>query len=215
MQEINYSLESKKLSDTFKKYNLGCGTALYEDYLNVGYWTQLQSGVIYKDLNGTSNTFMLNHDLNNGTPANDNTLDVVYHSHMLEHLTFSEGISFIKECFRVLRPGGIMRLLVPDLELWAKAYLSKDKHFLGEYQKTLDSNTYFTPGAIFMGMLHNHGHKMGYDFETVFWLLQESGFVDIQKTLYSASALTEISIIEPRNPLKSMESLCVECTKPI
>jgi predicted SAM-dependent methyltransferase len=133
---------------------------------------------------------------------------------MLEHLSFKEGIIFIRECFRVLRSGGMMRILVPDLELWAKAYLSKDEFFLSEYRKCLDSDLYETPAAIFMGMLHNHEHKMGYDFETLQWLLIKSGFVKVRRTLYSDSEITDIETIENRNPLRVMESLCVECYKP-
>ena len=58
-----------KLSNTFKKYNLGCGTLLYEGYLNVGYWESLQAGAIYKDLNDTQNTYMLNHCLLYTSPS--------------------------------------------------------------------------------------------------------------------------------------------------
>jgi len=208
------STELAHLSNYFKKYNLGCGTSLYENYLNIGFWNHLQNDAVYKDLNGTTNTYMLNHDLNHGIPAHDNSLDLVYHSHMLEHLSFQEGIDFIKECFRVLRPGGMMRLLVPDLEKWTKAYMVKDDFFLGEYRKCLDGDIHVTPAAIFMGMLHNHGHKMGYDYETVHWVLQKAGFERIRRTLYSDSPMENIEYIEHRNPLRVMESLCVECYKP-
>ncbi len=44
------------LSKIYKKYNLGCGTHLYQGFLNVGYWSQLEDGGLYKDLNGTINT---------------------------------------------------------------------------------------------------------------------------------------------------------------
>jgi SAM-dependent methyltransferase len=97
--------------------------------LNVGFWHQLEAGRIYKDLNGTQNTFMLNHDLRLGIPADDNTLDLVYHSHMLEHLTYQEGILFTKECMRVLKPGGILILRVPykeDLEVYLSEGLDYD-----------------------------------------------------------------------------------------
>jgi predicted SAM-dependent methyltransferase len=204
----------KELSGTFKRYNLGCGTMLYEGFLNVGFWSQLEKDAVYRDLNGTRNTFMLNHDLTEGIPAEDDSLDLVYHSHMLEHLSFKEGIAFTQECFRVLRPGGVIRILVPDLELFARAYLSRDEFFLGEYRKNLDPTIHSTPASVFMGMLHNHGHKMGYDFETLRWLLLRSGFVDVRRTLYSDSAVEGIELIEPRSPGRAMESLCVESRKP-
>lgn len=51
-------------------------------------------------------------------------MDVVYHSHLLEHLQQEEGEGLTQECFRVLKPGGILRIVVPDLERICTDYLS-------------------------------------------------------------------------------------------
>ncbi len=51
-----------------------------------------------------------------GIPFPDRSFDVVYHSHVLEHLSKSEASKFLKECSRVLRPQGVLRVVVPDLE---------------------------------------------------------------------------------------------------
>jgi predicted SAM-dependent methyltransferase len=53
----------------------------------------------------------------------ENTVDVIYHSHVLEHLYKDDGEKFIKDCFRVLKPSGIIRIAVPDLEKICKEYL--------------------------------------------------------------------------------------------
>lgn len=201
-------------SNVFKKYNLGCGDKIYTDFLNIGHWNHLGEDQLYRDVNGQEGTFMLNFDLRKGIPAHDNALDLVYHSHMLEHLSYLDGLAFIRECYRVLAPGGKIRILVPDLELWAKAYLSNDRFFLEEYQKVLDKDLYVTNGAIFMGMLHNHEHKCGYDFATLKWVLESAGFSTIRKTLYADSQYVDnIATIEPHSPLRAMESLCVEAVK--
>ncbi|CAG2148885.1 class I SAM-dependent methyltransferase [Cupriavidus numazuensis] len=204
----------RDLSNTFKKYNLGCGDKIYKDFLNIGYWQHLERGQLYTGMNGQDGSYMLNLDLKEGIPAHDGSLDLVYHSHMLEHLGYLDGIAFIQECYRVLAPGGKMRILVPDLELWAKAYLSSDRFFLEEYQKVLDKDLYVTDAAIFMGMLHNHDHKCGYDFKTLTWVLERAGFAGIRRTLYASSVYIEnVSEIEPYDALRAMESLCVECVK--
>jgi predicted SAM-dependent methyltransferase len=57
-----------------------------------------------------------------GIPFDDNTFDVVYHSHFLEHLDREAAASFLLECHRVLKPGGTLRVVVPDLELLVKWY---------------------------------------------------------------------------------------------
>ncbi|NDE46596.1 MAG: methyltransferase domain-containing protein [Betaproteobacteria bacterium] len=171
-------------------------------------------GNLYQDFNGVKGTYMLNFDLRGGIPAEDNSLDLIYHCHMLEHLSYLEGIKFTKECFRVLAPGGRMRIVVPDLELWINAYRDKNRFFFEEYRKVLDPNLHVTNGAIFMGMLHGHEHKCGYDHETLAWMLQASGFSQLERKLYADSAIEGISMMEPQHPLRTMESLCIECVKP-
>jgi SAM-dependent methyltransferase len=63
------------------------------------------------------------HDARDGIPYRDGIFDVVYHSHLLEHLSKRDGSRFLRECFRVLRPGGVIRVAVPDLEQIARLYL--------------------------------------------------------------------------------------------
>jgi len=64
------------------------------------------------------------HNLAKGIPFADASVDVVYHSHMLEHLDRHVAEAFLVEALRVLRPGGIHRIVVPDLEQLCRAYLA-------------------------------------------------------------------------------------------
>lgn len=64
------------------------------------------------------------HDLRTGIPFEDGTVDAVYHSHVLEHIDREAVPGFLREVRRVLRPGGVHRIVVPDLELQARAYLA-------------------------------------------------------------------------------------------
>ncbi len=210
--------ELTDLSPQFKKFHLGCGTIFIKDYLNIGWWTHLGESTLYAAPNGVEGTYLYNHDLVKGIPAADNSLEVVYHSHLLEHLSNAEGIEFVAACYRVLQPGCIMRVLVPDLELWSKNYVYGNQFFFDEYRRfglNDDKEQYPTNGAIFMGMLHNHGHKMGYDFETLKSVLQRVGFHRIRRTMVQESDLPDIAVVEPYFALKALESLCVECYKPV
>jgi SAM-dependent methyltransferase len=58
-------------------------------------------------------------------PFPDGDFDAVYHSHVLEHFPREGALRFLREAVRVLRPGGIMRVVVPDLEQIARVYLDK------------------------------------------------------------------------------------------
>ncbi|HEX5104362.1 MAG TPA: methyltransferase domain-containing protein [Pirellulaceae bacterium] len=90
--------------------NLGCGRRIHPAWQNLDL-TASVPGVI-------------EHDLRRGLPFADNTCEAVYHSHVLEHLEPEEGRGLIAECFRVLRPGGVLRVVVPDLEGITKQYLA-------------------------------------------------------------------------------------------
>lgn len=64
------------------------------------------------------------HDLREGIPRPDQSVAAVYHSHVLEHIDRDQADAFIAETYRVLRPGGILRVVVPDLERAARSYLA-------------------------------------------------------------------------------------------
>jgi predicted SAM-dependent methyltransferase len=92
-----------------KLLNLGCGSKYHKDWTNVDF--------VSNDPN------VVNHNLLKGIPFPENSFDVVYHSQVLEHFEKDDAVKFIKECFRVLKPGGIIRIVVPDLENIAAEYL--------------------------------------------------------------------------------------------
>jgi SAM-dependent methyltransferase len=61
-------------------------------------------------------------NLARGIPFAESTFDVVYHSHFLEHLEREAAVKLLGECYRVLKPGGILRIVVPDLETLVLLY---------------------------------------------------------------------------------------------
>jgi SAM-dependent methyltransferase len=63
-------------------------------------------------------------DIRHPLPFPDASYDAVYHSHVLEHLHRGAGERFMCECARILRPGGVLRVAVPDLETIARGYLT-------------------------------------------------------------------------------------------
>ena len=92
-----------------KLLNLGCGSRYDNTWTNIDFVS--------------SNSNVIAHNLVSGIPCEENSFDVVYHSHVLEHFTKDDGNKFLMECYRVLKPGGIIRIAVPDLERIAKEYL--------------------------------------------------------------------------------------------
>ena len=89
--------------------NLGCGMRFHPGHTNVDFIATDRS--------------VRAHDLSRGIPFAADTFEVVYHSHLLEHFSLEAGELFVKECARVLKPGGIIRIVVPDLERIVREYL--------------------------------------------------------------------------------------------
>lgn len=65
---------------------------------------------------------MVRHDLRRGIPLADGAADAVYHSHVMEHIPREAVPGFQREILRVLKPGGIQRLCLPDLEQLVRDY---------------------------------------------------------------------------------------------
>jgi predicted SAM-dependent methyltransferase len=90
--------------------NLGCGNTFHSD------WTNL-------DFVSTSPAIR-EWDLRKGLPFLDESFDACYSSHVLEHLTQNEASRLLSEIQRILKPGGVARIVVPDFEAVAKDYLA-------------------------------------------------------------------------------------------
>lgn len=203
---------TKNITD-FRKINVGCGDSLYPDYLNIGYWKELPEagfGDYYGD-----GRFLLNWDLSKGIPLKENSIDTIYNCHFLEHLSFEEAFAFLRESHRCLAPNGLMRIVVPDLRKWVKSYLEDDLLITRYREECFRSDPrYSTPGLVFMGMLHGHGHRFGWDATSLGSILSGLGFISIRERLYQESEISNILEIERSHPLRALESLAIECRKP-
>jgi len=102
--------------------NLGCGNRYVESeaWLNVDF--------------AVCNPRVLAIDLKKKLPFHENYFDLVYHSHVLEHFTCADAKNLLDECYRILKPGGIIRIVVPDLENIVREYL----HILDEIRSGVD-----------------------------------------------------------------------------
>lgn len=93
-----------------KLLNIGCGTVYHPDWINLDKIPQ--------------SSLIKSYDICNPLPFLSESIDVCYSSHVLEHLTPEQAQAFISDCYRILNPNGMIRLVVPDLEGIVKAYLS-------------------------------------------------------------------------------------------
>ncbi|SFM99564.1 Methyltransferase domain-containing protein [Algoriella xinjiangensis] len=95
-----------------KYINLGCGPKYSTDKV----WLNADMSTTSKDV--------IECNFLNGIPFGDAEFDTVYHSHVIEHFSKKDAVFFISECFRVLKPNGIIRIACPNLEVIAREYLN-------------------------------------------------------------------------------------------
>jgi SAM-dependent methyltransferase len=91
--------------------NLGCGTTVHPAWINLDV-VPSQPGVRH-------------FDIRDPLPFASDTVDAVYHSHLIEHLSGREATALVKETWRVLKPDGVVRIATPDLEAIGRLYLEK------------------------------------------------------------------------------------------
>jgi SAM-dependent methyltransferase len=104
-----YEADARDTLVSRRLLNLGCGGRFHAA------WTNLDAA--------PQSTSVIRHDVTQRLPFADRTFEFVYHSHLLEHLTPEQGAALLRECHRVLTPGGTIRVVVPDLEAIARLYL--------------------------------------------------------------------------------------------
>src|SRR6266849_4191793 len=110
-----------------KCLNLGCGQRFHPDWVNLDLYPP----------NPSVQKWNLQEDL----PFPDESFDVVYHSHVLEHFSKADGLQLLHRCRRVLKSNGTLRVAVPDLERIAQLYLEALRESLSgnrEWQSRYD-----------------------------------------------------------------------------
>lgn len=211
----------KKYTDQFSHFHLGSGTdEKPEPFLNIDYFTNGPHEDLVQLPNGY---YYLNYDLTKGIPAPDNSLIAIYHSHFLEHFSISEGVAILQECYRSLKPEGVMRFAVPDLEFWIESYLKNKSHFFRSYlsQDSFNDIRHInsTKAMVWNLALYGWGHKAVYDYETLNYLLLQIGFKDVTRSshstgnfnLHSNDQLTRGDNLS--NAIRAIESIYIECKK--
>lgn len=153
-------------------------------------------------------------------PFDDSSVDLIYCSHTLEHI-YNHDLKFVlDEFYRVLKPAGIIRIVVPDIKKACWAYILNNFWFF----KIKSSTTVFDKKAPIGGYLASwfysfrkdglgNGHVHCFDFDYLKYWLKNSSFRDIKKLKYKKSQNKEFLIKGLDLPRYKNESLYVECAK--
>lgn len=137
-------------------------------------------------------------------PFTDQTFDYIFSEHQLEHLTYQQGQIMLRECYRVLKPGGRIRIALPSLDVLIGLYTPDRSKEQSDYIQATGQNCY--PGlnrynacfAVNSAFLH-WGHMFMYDEQTLKEALETLGFCDVQAYEPSISHDPTLSNLEFRN----------------
>ncbi len=166
---------------------------------------------------------VLFYDILRGLPFRDNTVSVIYASHILEHLFFESAKVVLMDAHRVLKPGGILRVIVPDLDSIIDAYQKRRESGadMAEANQIFIRSLGMWPAQIprvpwwirwFRGRYDKNLHRWVYNHHQLVDLLRHSGFVDICTKEAFDSRIADIEAIENQQRLEG--ALCLEALKP-
>ncbi|MEP6624809.1 MAG: hypothetical protein ABJC79_10215, partial [Acidimicrobiia bacterium] len=179
--------------------DIGPGPNLHPDFVNLDFQWRRGIDLVW--------------DVGQGIPLGDDSLAGVFSEHCIEHISLDAGNTMLAESFRILEPGGTLRVITPDGEEYLSGY--QDIMAGGTSQLPRGARDryrdLYTPIMTVNRVFNQFGHRFIYDLETMRQLLQRIGFVDIHRSAFGEGRNPDLVIdTEWRKP----GSLYVEATKP-
>lgn len=156
-------------------------------------------------------------DIVKGLPLASDSCDIIFSSHVLEHLTLQEFRVALTNVFTMLKPGGVFRSVVPDLASAAKNYLaSHEKDRAQVFLKSIALGKE-SRSRSFMGLLRsfigNTQHLWMWDYEGLESELRKTGFVDIRQAFFGDSLDPMVDRVECE--IRWRGSVGFTCVKPM
>jgi predicted SAM-dependent methyltransferase len=209
------------------RLNVGCGRTCPKEWVNldatlqviVQQWPALErlraiahrTGLIHESQARAYPDNIIYWNVSKGLPFPTGSVDVVYSCHFLEHLPYEVGQTYLSDAFRVLRPGGILRTVVPNLT--GRLH----KHFINRNnvelvpEKVHPDNVDYIPENLGNVVSRTIGHGMhlwGYAWETLSYEYKKHGFPEPRRGEFRKSEIRDVEEVE------TQDGLIVEAYKP-
>ncbi len=146
-------------------------------------------------------------DIRDGLPLPDASFDYVVSIHALQDLPYLDVLPVLRELRRVLKPGGVLRLALPDLDRAVQAYVRGDR----AYFLVPDEEVRSLGGKLAVQMLWYGSLRSMFTYDFVVELLGKAGFAAVTRCRYRETASPYPEIVELDN--RETESLFVEAAK--
>jgi predicted SAM-dependent methyltransferase len=178
-------------------------------YLNLGSGPRGLMDASWVNIDGYKDTnvhFLC--DFNRRLPFASETFDGIFCEHVLEHFDYQGGRKLLVECLRILKKGGVIRVIVPDGEKFIKAYFDDP----GQILKYKECSTEFPIEAVNAWFYQRYEHQCIYDAAYLIDQLKKAGFANAVKSSYKNSSLGAVAIALD-DPKYAWESLYVDAVK--
>jgi predicted SAM-dependent methyltransferase len=197
------------LSQThIRKLHIGCGNNILEGWLNSDYCPRSAT--------------ILHLDAAQSFPLGNDEFDYIFSEHMIEHVSYSQGQTMLKECFRILRPNGTIRLSTPDLSFLIDLYKEDKTSLQREYitwaiDKFVSDAPRYEDIFVINNFVRAWGHLFIYDEKTLRSSMEEAGFANIVRCDLNQSEDDSLSNLENEKRLPNgflkLETMTLEGRK--
>jgi predicted SAM-dependent methyltransferase len=185
----------------------------------------LLDGWLASDLNPHYDRGIVYLDATQPFPFEDRAFEYVFSEHQIEHLTYPEGLFMLRECLRVLKPGGKLRLATPDLrvylDLFARDLTDQQKRYIRYHMdKFLPGVGLYHPALVLNNEARNWGHRFLYDATTLEDALKKAGFVSLKRCASGESDDPNLKGIEfhgkvvKNEEMNAFETMVFEAQRP-
>lgn len=192
LTEVHTDLIAKKAARKFAalkgkknlKLHLGAGPDIRPGWVNIDLALmepppgEKQGGAIF-----------INYDLRRGLPLEDGSCEYIYSSHFFEHLEYRHVKLLLRECYRVLKPGGVFRACLPNFKGMFAAYLRGDEEFFSllnilQVLPEIEPGTETLVDHVNYGVYQLGEHKWIMDEEKIKVLLTHTGFASVVESSF-------------------------------
>ena len=159
-------------------------------------------------------------NLHKRMPFADLSADAVYASHVWEHLYVKDGEFALLECYRVCKPGGVVRIVVPPLHDYCADYIANPsaESALALHEKLLyrhnerENNLLL---RVYTAMTDFHTHKFMYDVKALSALFVKTGFIEVREMSFGESRIPKINQVENPGRVGRGIGFVIEGVKPL
>ena len=178
LSPIEWAKTLQRRNSTDLKINIGNGPFKHEGWINVDCSISLARDVV-------------SCDLRRKWPLRSGSAKYIFSEHVFEHFGYPDEIGHVlSEGYRILKPGGVLRVIVPNAERYLRAYLDEDESFVKEVGGDAASKL----SVVNVMMRENGFHKYAYDYAELERVLRSAGFKNVTRSSLNGSSHHELNL---------------------